>query len=75
MKVTAVVAERRTEEGESTGAALKLQEVELADELLDKEVLVRVVACGICRADLDCVAGRLEGRQDPARRSRHHGIS
>lgn len=55
MKVTAVVAERRTGEGESTGAALKLQDVELSDELLDKEVLVRVVACGICRADLDCV--------------------
>ena len=55
MKVTAVVAERQTEDGESTGAALKLQEVELSDGLLDKEVLVRVVACGVCRADLDCV--------------------
>ena len=55
MKVTAVVAERRAGTGESTAAALKLQEVELADELRGKEVLVRVVACGVCRADLDCV--------------------
>ena len=58
MKVSAVVAERQTEKGESTGAALRLQEVELSDELLDKEVLVRVVACGVCRADLDCVDGK-----------------
>lgn len=58
MRVKAAVAERRTDEGESTGAALKVQDVELDGALLDQEVLVRVVACGVCRADLDCVAQR-----------------
>ncbi|GAA3482214.1 NAD(P)-dependent alcohol dehydrogenase [Streptomyces yanii] len=45
MQVQAAVAE-------SKGAPLVVQDLELDDELREREVLVRVVACAVCRADI-----------------------
>ncbi|WP_199255921.1 NAD(P)-dependent alcohol dehydrogenase [Mycolicibacterium mengxianglii] len=45
MRIRAAVAE-------SPGAPMTIEDVELDDQLRDKELLVRVVACAICKADL-----------------------
>ncbi len=36
---------------ETKGGPLAIQDVDLDDNLRPKEVLVRVVACGVCHAD------------------------
>jgi aryl-alcohol dehydrogenase len=49
MKIRAAVAEKN--EGQIP-TALQVQDLELDDNLHEKEVLVRVVACAVCHADL-----------------------
>jgi aryl-alcohol dehydrogenase len=49
MKIRAAVAEKH--EGQIP-MALQVQDLELDDNLHEKEVLVRVVACAVCHADL-----------------------
>ena len=44
MRIRAAVVENK-------GGPLTIQDVNLDDELQPKEILVRVVACGVCRAD------------------------
>jgi len=49
MKIRAAVAEKQDME---TPKGLQVQYLELDDNLHEKEVLVRVVACAVCNADL-----------------------
>ena len=54
VKITAAVAEHR----QDTGVPLmRVQELDLDDDLHEEEVLVRVVASGVCRLDLEVGQG------------------
>ena len=54
MKITAAVAEHRQDSGVPF---MRVQELELDDDLHEQEILVRVVASGVCRLDLEVGQG------------------
>ena len=54
MRISAAVAEHRQDSGVPV---VRVQELDLDDDLRDLEVLVRVVASGVCRLDLEVGQG------------------
>ena len=52
MKIRAAVAEKHDIENMQSPLGLQVQDLELDDNLHEKEILVRVVACAVCHADI-----------------------
>ena len=52
MKIRAAVAEKQDQVHTQNPAHLQVQDLELDDNLHEKEILVRVIACAVCHADI-----------------------